>query len=553
MSDYGHDLLFGSFVTPRGDDPGRTVDIAVLAEQVGMDLVTFQDHPYQPAFLDTWTLLSFVAARTNRVHVAANVTNLPLRPPAVLARSVASLDLLSGGRVGLGLGAGSFWEAIEAMGGRRLTPGQGVRALEEAIEVIHQIWDTEARGGVRVDGEFYRVRGAKRGPAPAHPVPIWLGAYKPRMLQLTGRRADGWLPSLSYLQPGDLAKGNAIIDDAAQQAGRSPQAVRRLLNIAGRFSAVGRGSLEGPAEQWVRELTELALGEGVSAFILASDDPDDLRRFAGEVAPAVRELVAAERARGAAPMGTPEPEPEPEPQSERERASESGRAPQSERGRASESVRASEPAARPSRATVTGGAFAVVPTPDDGVRRSDQQVWDESTRPSGPVPDPDRTYTPHEQATGAHLVQVHDGLRAELTQIHDLIEQVAAGEIDAGAARSHINTMTMRQNRWTLGVYCESYCRIVTTHHTIEDQSFFPRLRARDPRLGPVVDRLEQEHHVIHDVLEGVDRALVAYVGSPDGLAELRAAVDLLTDALLSHLSYEERELVEPLARLGIA
>ncbi|MGI5521321.1 LLM class flavin-dependent oxidoreductase [Micromonospora sp. CA-259024] len=526
MSDYGHDLVFGSFVTPGGGDPDHTVGVAVLTEQVGLDLVTFQDHPYQPAFLDTWTLLSFVAARTNRVYLAANVTNLPLRPPAVLARSVASLDLLSGGRVSLGLGAGAFWDAIEAMGGRRLTPGQGVRALEEAIEVIRQLWDAETRGGVRVDGEFYRVMGAKRGPAPAHAVPIWLGAYKPRMLQLTGRRADGWLPTLGYLQPGDLAKGNAIIDDAAQEAGRSPRDVRRLLNIAGQFSVGGRGPLNGPAEQWVRELTELALGEGVSAFILASDDPDDLRRFAGEVAPAVRELVAAERDRGTAPARNREPEREPEP--------------------------AAVPPVPPSRATVTGGAFAVVPTPDDGVRRSDQQVWDESTRPTGPAPDPNRTYTPHEQATGQHLVQIHDGLRAELAQIHDLIEQVAAGEIDAGAARSHINTMTMRQNRWTLGVYCESYCRIVTTHHTIEDQSFFPRLRARDPRLGPVVDRLEQEHHVIHDVLEGVDRALVAYVGSPDGLTELRAAVDLLTDALLSHLSYEERELVEPLARLGV-
>jgi hypothetical protein len=524
MSDYGHDLVFGSFVTPGAGDPDRTVDLAVLTEQVGLDLVTFQDHPYQPAFLDTWTLLSFVAARTNRVHLAANVTNLPLRPPAVLARSVASLDLLSDGRITLGLGAGAFWDAIEAMGGRRLTPGQGVRALEEAIEIIRQMWDTETRGGVRVDGEFYRVRGAKRGPAPAHRVPVWLGAYKPRMLQLTGRRADGWLPTLGYLQPGDLTKGNAIIDDAAQEAGRSPRDVRRLLNIAGQFSAVGSGQLNGPVEQWVQELAELALGEGVSAFILAGDDPDDLRRFAGEVAPAVREVVAAERAGGAAADG---------------------------RGAAAKPVAA--PAVRPSRATVTGGAFAVVPTPDDGVRRSGQQAWDESIRPTGPAPDPDRTYTPQEQATGAHLVQIHDGLRAELAQIHDLIEQVAAGEIDAGAARSHINTMTMRQNRWTLGVYCESYCRIVTTHHTIEDQSLFPRLRAQDPRLGPVVDRLEQEHHVIHDVLEGVDRALVAYVGSPDGLADLRAAVDLLTDALLSHLSYEERELVEPLARLGIA
>lgn len=521
MSDYGHELIFGSFTTPGNDDPDRTVGLAVLAEQVGLDLVTFQDHPYQPRFLDTWTLLSFVAARTHRVHLSANVTNLPLRPPAVLARSVASLDLLTDGRVALGLGAGAFWDAIEAMGGRRLTAGEGVRALEEAIEVIRQTWDAEARGGVRVDGEFHRVVGAKRGPAPAHAVPIWLGAYKPRMLALTGRRADGWLPSLGYLQPGDLAKGNAIIDDAAREAGRSPRDVRRLLNISGTFSPVGRGQLNGPAEQWARELADLALGDGVGTFILASDDPDDLRRFAGEVAPAVRELVAAERERGDAPAAVPPV--------------------------------AVAPAAPATRARVTAGAFAVVPTPDDGRRLSDRQVWDESARPTGPAPDPARTYTAHEQANGQHLVQVHDGLRGELAQIHDLIEQVAAGEIDAGAARSQINTMTMRQNRWTLGAYCESYCRIVTTHHTIEDQALFPRLRRADPRLRPVIDRLEQEHHVIHDVLEGVDRALVAYVGAPDGLAELRAAVNLLTDTLLSHLSYEERELVEPLARLGVS
>ncbi|HEX2075097.1 MAG TPA: LLM class flavin-dependent oxidoreductase [Geodermatophilus sp.] len=292
---YGHPLQFGSFITPATADPARTVGLAVLSEQVGLDLVTFQDHPYQPAFLDTWTLLSYVAARTGTVHLSANVTNLPLRPPAVLARSVASLDLLSGGRVELGLGAGAFWDAIEAMGGRRLTGGQGVQALEEAIDVIRQVWDAQARGGVRVDGEFYRVVGAKRGPAPAHDVGIWLGAYKPRMLALTGRRADGWLPSLGYLKPGDLAAGNAIIDEAAQEAGRSPSQVRRLLNITGRFAPVGRGPLHGPAEQWAEELADLALGDGISTFILGSDDPDDLRRFAGEVAPAVRELVAAER------------------------------------------------------------------------------------------------------------------------------------------------------------------------------------------------------------------------------------------------------------------
>ncbi len=562
MSDYGHTLTFGSFLTPGNADPLRPVTLAMLSEQVGLDLVTFQDHPYQPAFLDTWTLLSFVAARTERVRLAANVTNLPLRPPAVLARSVASLDLLSGGRTELGLGAGAFWDAIEAMGGRRLSPGEGVRALEEAIEIIRQIWDADARGGVRVDGEFHRAVGAKRGPAPAHDLGIWLGAYKPRMLALTGRRADGWLPSLAYLKPGDLAKGNAVIDDAATEAGRSPADVRRLLNINGRFTPAGRGPLDGPAEQWAEELADLALTEGISTFILASDDPDDLRRFAAEVAPATRELVASERssppANTTGPGGTASG-PSGAGADARTTAGPAGPTGPADAptGPARSAASATAPtgsgrATSTRRAGVGATPFAVVPTPDDGVRRSQVRVWDESDRPTGPARDPQRSYTPHEQAGGQHLIDVHDGLRAELAQIHDLIEQVAAGLIDAGTARSHINTMTMRQNKWTLGTYCESYCRVVTTHHTLEDRSLFPHLRRADPRLAPVIDRLEQEHHAIHDVLEGVDRALVAFVATPDGMAELRAAVDLLSDTLLSHLSYEERELVEPLARLGV-
>jgi len=89
------------------------------------------------------------------------------------------------------------------------------------------------------------VVGAKRGPAPAHDIGIWLGAYKPRMLALTGRPADGWLPSQSYLKDGDLATGNAVIDDAAQSAGRSSRDIRRLLNISGEFLRSARGPLQG--------------------------------------------------------------------------------------------------------------------------------------------------------------------------------------------------------------------------------------------------------------------------------------------------------------------
>jgi len=139
MPDLGHDLLFGCFLPPLAEQAATVVDLALLAEASGLDLVTVQDHPYQPAFLDSWTLLSVLAARTSRVRLLPNVANLPLRPPAVLARSVASLDILSAGRVELGLGAGAFWDAIEAMGGPRRTPGEAVAALTEGIEVIRAL------------------------------------------------------------------------------------------------------------------------------------------------------------------------------------------------------------------------------------------------------------------------------------------------------------------------------------------------------------------------------------------------------------------------------
>ena len=297
MTDYGHDLLFGTFTTPRAQPPQHAVDLAVVADRAGLDLVTFQDHPYQPAFHDTWTLLSYVASRTERVHVVPNVLNLPLRQPAVLARAAASLDLLSGGRFELGIGAGAFWDAIEAMGGRRLTPGQSIEALEEAIGIIRELWDTSERGGVRIDGDYYRVKGAKRGPAPAHQIGVWIGAYKPRILKLTGRVGDGWLPSLGYLPggPADLAEMNRRIDEGAAEAGRDPSSIRRLLNINGQFAPTVSSFLVGPPEQWAEDLAGLTLEYGITGFILTADDAWTIETFAKDVAPAVRELIAKER------------------------------------------------------------------------------------------------------------------------------------------------------------------------------------------------------------------------------------------------------------------
>ncbi|ALG86828.1 LLM class flavin-dependent oxidoreductase [Gordonia phthalatica] len=297
MSDHGLDLQFGVFITGASDAPRQAVDLALTAEDAGIDMVTIQDHPYQPAFLDTWTLLSYIAARTERVLLSGNVLNLPLRPPAVLARAAASLDLLSNGRCEIALGAGAFGDAIAAMGGPRRTPGEGRRALEEAIGVMRALWDTSTRGGVHLPGDFYPIDGAKRGPAPAHRIGITVGAYGPRMLDLVGRTCDGWLPSLSYLKNGidDLTALNATIDAAAASVGREPTDIRRYLNLGGHFTDTRDGILSGPPESWAQDLAALTAEHDITGFIFATDDADEIEVIGTQVAPATRELVAQAR------------------------------------------------------------------------------------------------------------------------------------------------------------------------------------------------------------------------------------------------------------------
>ncbi len=543
MPDYGHDLLFGVFLPPLAARADDVLRMARLADELGLDLVTIQDHPYQPAFLDTWTLLSVIAAQTARVRVSPNVANLPLRPPAVLARSAASLDILSGGRVELGLGAGGFWDPVVAMGGPRREPGEAVTALEEAIRVIRTLW-TPGRTQ-HIEGSHYRLAGAKSGPYPVHPIGIWLGAGKPRMLRLVGRLADGWWPSSPWAPPSALTKLNGTIDEAAVAAGRAPADIRRMYNLGGDFSA--------------EQLAELALGEGMSGFIamLDLDDETALRRWAEETVPAVRSLVAAHRSSApSTPAASPLAGPVPGTRASDGRASD-GQASgtRASDGQASDGQASGGSAGvvRPFRARQrASGELGVEPTPDDGRRLTEVALWDESARPEAPKPEGVVDYSASGRAQARHLIEVHDHLRAELAQLRDVIAQVAKGSVDIEDARSHINTMTMRQNNWTLGAYCESYCRVLTMHHTAEDALLFPQLRRQEPGLAPVVRRLEEEHHAIAEVLERVDSALVALAAEPTRVGELQQTVDILTDALLSHLSYEERQLVEPLARLPI-
>ncbi|MFC0507786.1 LLM class flavin-dependent oxidoreductase [Micromonospora costi] len=295
---YGHRLEFGTFITPVNASPETPVALARRAEALGYDLVTFPDDPDQPAHLDAWTLLSWVAGRTDRIHLAANVLTAPLRSPAVIARSAASLDLLSGGRLQLALGTGdrvaagsagaSGLDAVEAVGGPRLDPRTAVDALDESIDVVRAVLDAGDPTPVRYLGDHHRLAGASRGPLPAHHIPIWLGGSDPRLLRLVGTKADGWLATSG---PDDLGTANKIIDEAARAAGRDPAEIRRLLNVSGRFSATRQGFLHGPAADWVEDLLPLVVEHGIGTIVLMTDDGATLERFAREVAPALREAV----------------------------------------------------------------------------------------------------------------------------------------------------------------------------------------------------------------------------------------------------------------------
>src|SRR4051812_37302401 len=273
---------FGIFPTPNAAEADVLLERVIAAEQAGLDLVGLRDHPYQRRFLDTWSLIPFLAARTSRIRFFPDVANLPLRPPAVMAKAAATIDVLSGGRFELGLGAGAFWEAIGAMGGPQPTPKEAVDALEEAIQVIRLMWSGER--SVSFEGEHYKLEGLHPGPQPAHEIGIWLGAYGPRMMRVVGRLADGWIPSLPRLPLEEVPAKRRALEEAAEKAGRDPSRIRRIANVSGRITDGGaaNGWLDGPPEHWVEELTGLTSEHGFDGFILSVGDhaAEQIARFA---------------------------------------------------------------------------------------------------------------------------------------------------------------------------------------------------------------------------------------------------------------------------------
>ena len=290
------ELRFGISVTPYADAYPDIVAQVRAAEQGDLDVVGIQDHPYQRRFLDTFALIGDLLGRTDRLRLFPDVASLPMRGPVILAKTAASLDRMSGGRFELGLGAGTFWQAVAGMGGPARTNREAAEALEEAVPIIRAALDLERV--VRGPGPHYPVPGYPPGPEPGHRVEIWIGALRPRGLRLIGQLADGWVPSITYLKPANLPSATAIIEDAAAAAGRDPGRIRRIYNVMGTITDgdLGDGPLDGPVDLWIERLSSWAVDVGLDTFVFWPPGRGiaQIERFAQEVVPGVR---SASRAR----------------------------------------------------------------------------------------------------------------------------------------------------------------------------------------------------------------------------------------------------------------
>ncbi|MEU4573461.1 LLM class flavin-dependent oxidoreductase [Nonomuraea sp. NPDC023979] len=294
--------VFGVSLTPTYD-VSLTHEVTDAAERSGLDLVGVQDHPYVGQFLDAVALAGHLLTRTTRLRVFPDVANLPLRPPAMLARTAATLNVLSGGRFELGLGSGGYWDAITTMGVPRRSPGEALAALEEAVTIMRGLWTPGQR--VAFAGDHYRVDGVEGGSAGTPPVGVWIGAQAPRSLALTGRVGDGWAaPIPSYLPYERWPECNRIVDRAAGEAGRDPASIMRMAQLVGTVEAGGGGGgpklttgadpLRAGAKGWAAELVRLATEQPFTAFVFWPErqSVEQVRRFAEEVVPLVKAALA---------------------------------------------------------------------------------------------------------------------------------------------------------------------------------------------------------------------------------------------------------------------
>ncbi len=294
MTDLTTGLLIGLDVSTSAAPDADPVGEAREAERLGFDFVSASDHPSgrHPTY-ETATLLTWIAARTSRVAVASRVLGVPFRRPAMVAKAAESLDRLSGGRLILGLGAGYSDEEIAAVGAPAATAREKVDGLADAVRIIRGAW---TRDGFDHAGAVHRVSALDVEPKPDRRIPVWLGTFGPRALEVTGRLADGWIPSLGFAPPERVPAMRERMLTAAEASGRRPEEVRCVYNVGVRVDdAAGArpGLVTGPAERVAARLREF-LALGFTGFNLQPQGPDRARQvrvLAAEVLPALRETV----------------------------------------------------------------------------------------------------------------------------------------------------------------------------------------------------------------------------------------------------------------------
>jgi alkanesulfonate monooxygenase SsuD/methylene tetrahydromethanopterin reductase-like flavin-dependent oxidoreductase (luciferase family) len=271
-----------------GTDP---VAAAKNAEQLGFDFVSSSDHPggSEPSN-ETWTMLSWIAAATTRIRVATRVLGVPYRTPAMVAKMAETFDRLSGGRLILGLGGGSADDEHRAFGLGVRSPKDKTDGLEEAVTIIRGLWSEPS---FSFDGRLYNTAAAELEPKPDHQIPIWLGTFAPRSLAITGRLADGWIPSLGYASADELVQMRKRLLEAAREAGRDPAAITCAVNVDIRVDdrAKGDESLVAGSPEAVAERLGTFAAAGFSAFNFMLDAVgagEQAERLASEVIPLVR-------------------------------------------------------------------------------------------------------------------------------------------------------------------------------------------------------------------------------------------------------------------------
>jgi len=243
--------------------PENLVRVAGEAEELGYaSLWTLQRllvavdqelHPVYTSVLDPVATLAFAAARTSRIRLGIGVINLPFVSPAYLAKQAASLDVLSGGRLDLGLGVG--WSPAEFAASGASTARRGPRTVEY-VEVLRRFWSDDVS---EFDGEFYTVPPSRMLPKPVQRPgpPVLLGGGVPAALRRAGRIAEGWISS-SGADLSRIADDVALVRAGAEEAGKDPSAVRVVVRGVVRVDGREDRLLSGPYDKIREDVARLA-------------------------------------------------------------------------------------------------------------------------------------------------------------------------------------------------------------------------------------------------------------------------------------------------------